>query len=148
MHSGLRRSRLTLRIILINASCPSCVPWEKFRRTTSTPARTRSRNTGSVLEAGPSVATIFARRWMGDSVKLNSANDIGKLQKEFDWGKGFSWVKGLLCVWSASLYMGDRSTDPLFHHARRRVQWSVRTVTDLKTRNPNVRKGNSALGVP
>ena len=62
MQSGLRSSRLTLRIIWISASFSSWVPWEKFRRTTSMPARTRSRNTGSVLDAGPSVATIFARR--------------------------------------------------------------------------------------
>ena len=86
MQSGLRSSRLTLRIIWMSASFSSCVPWEKFRRTTSTPARTRSRKTGSVLEAGPSVATIFARRWDGESVRLISANGMGRLQMKVQLG--------------------------------------------------------------
>ena len=38
------------------------VPWEKLSRATSRPARTNSRNTGSVLHEGPKVATILARR--------------------------------------------------------------------------------------
>jgi hypothetical protein len=40
MQSGLRSSRLTLRIIWMRASLSSCVPWEKLRRATSRPART------------------------------------------------------------------------------------------------------------
>src|SRR5271154_987306 len=38
------------------------MPCEKFRRATSRPARTSWRNDCSSFEAGPSVATIFARR--------------------------------------------------------------------------------------
>lgn len=46
------------------ASWSAVVPCEKFRRTTSTPARNmRSRTAGS-LEAGPSVATISAGQYV------------------------------------------------------------------------------------
>jgi hypothetical protein len=47
----------------------AAVPCEKFRRTTSTPARImRSSTTGS-LEAGPRVATIFVLRNMKDVLR-------------------------------------------------------------------------------
>ena len=39
-----------------------CVPCEKFRRTTLTPARTRSSSTPGASVAGPRVARIFVRR--------------------------------------------------------------------------------------
>src|SRR4028119_289798 len=42
--------------------CPSCSPWEKFKRVTSTPKRTTSWIASSVEVAGPRVATIFVRR--------------------------------------------------------------------------------------
>src|SRR6201996_4709823 len=54
----------TLRTISISLSFSGWVPWEKFSRATSRPARTSSRNTGSVLQEGPRVATILAR-WLG-----------------------------------------------------------------------------------
>ena len=88
MHNGLRSSRLTLRIIWISANFSSWLPWEKFRRITSTPARTRFRITGSVLEAGPSVATILARRGETGSVRLSGANDMGLLQGRFIGPRG------------------------------------------------------------
>jgi len=43
---------LTLRIFWMTATLRSCVLWEKFRRTTSTPARIKARMTASVFEAG------------------------------------------------------------------------------------------------
>ena len=79
MHKGFSSSWLTLRIIAISASFSSCVPCEKFRRTTSTPARTSSRKTVSVLDAGPRVATIFARRL---AAGLKTAEDIEKAPVE------------------------------------------------------------------
>src|SRR5580693_1365721 len=54
----------------------SKVPCEKFSRKTSTPARIISRITGSRLDAGPSVATILARRCATPSDGLNWAKDV------------------------------------------------------------------------
>src|SRR6266851_5937044 len=62
MQIGLPSSRETLRTISISLSFSGWVPWEKFSRATSSPARTSSRKTASVLQDGPSVATILARR--------------------------------------------------------------------------------------
>src|ERR1700741_683688 len=42
----------------------SALPWEKLRRTTSTPARTMRSSTAGSLDAGPRVATIFVLRNM------------------------------------------------------------------------------------
>src|SRR5271168_4260212 len=62
MQMGLRSSRATLRTIRISSAFCAWVPWEKLSRATSRPARTSSRKTSSLLLAGPSVATILARR--------------------------------------------------------------------------------------
>src|SRR5438552_1169243 len=43
------------------AECSSCVPCEKFRRNTSTPASINWRRTVGERDAGPIVATIFVR---------------------------------------------------------------------------------------
>src|SRR3989442_1024553 len=43
----------------------SCAtPWLKFKRTTSTPARSRRSSTAGSLDAGPNVATILVARVM------------------------------------------------------------------------------------
>src|SRR4249920_2608645 len=56
-------ARSTLRQVSRTSSArrmwSSAVPWEKFRRTTSTPARNIRSSTAASLEAGPSVATIL-----------------------------------------------------------------------------------------
>src|SRR5882757_1845370 len=75
MQIGLPSSRETLRTISISFSFSGWVPWEKFSRATSSPARTSSRKTASVLQDGPSVATILARRLCSagrllDSIRL------------------------------------------------------------------------------
>src|SRR5690606_2687517 len=44
------------------ARCSSGVPWEKFRRATSSPARIIFSSTTGELLAGPRVATILVRR--------------------------------------------------------------------------------------
>ena len=62
MQIGLPNSLETIRTMRIRSAFCSCEPCEKFSRATSRPARTSSRKTSGVLEAGPSVATIFARR--------------------------------------------------------------------------------------
>ena len=46
----------------IVSAWPSCVPCEKLKRKTSTPASINSRMAASVLDAGPSVAMIFVFR--------------------------------------------------------------------------------------
>jgi hypothetical protein len=50
------------RTTCIRAAWSSCVPWEKFSRAASIPARARSRTASRDDDAGPSVATIFVRR--------------------------------------------------------------------------------------
>ena len=62
MQMFLPSSAVTLRINWISFTLSGWVPCEKFNRATSMPARSRPRNTVSVLLAGPIVATIFARR--------------------------------------------------------------------------------------
>jgi hypothetical protein len=42
--------------------CSSGVPWEKFKRATSNPAKISASITSGELLAGPSVATIFVLR--------------------------------------------------------------------------------------
>ena len=42
--------------------CSSCVPWARFTRATSMPASPSSRTRSAVEVAGPSVATMLARR--------------------------------------------------------------------------------------
>src|SRR5947209_18794093 len=54
-----------LRRRLIMRACSSWVPWEKFRRATSMPRRSRSRRTASELLEGPTVQTILALREAG-----------------------------------------------------------------------------------
>ena len=49
------------RTSAMTAACSSCVPCEKFNRTTLTPARKSSRSIFGSREAGPIVATIFVR---------------------------------------------------------------------------------------
>src|SRR5580698_8322836 len=62
MQIGLFSSRAILRTMRISSAFCAWVPWEKFSRATSRPARTSSRKTSSLLLAGPRVATILARR--------------------------------------------------------------------------------------
>src|SRR5665213_171781 len=62
MQTGLLSSFAILRTMAMSSSFCWCEPWEKFRRATSRPARTSWRNTSSLLEVGPRVATILARR--------------------------------------------------------------------------------------
>src|ERR1700709_1502959 len=62
MQMGLFSSRPILRTTLRATAICSCEPCEKLRRATSRPARTSWRKTSSLLEVGPRVATIFARR--------------------------------------------------------------------------------------
>src|ERR1039457_1416466 len=125
MQSGLFSSRLTLRIIWMRASFSSWVPWEKLRRTILTPARTRSRKTGSVLEAGPSVATIFARRWMGDSVSAGSANGIS-----YNSNKCGEILRAVLSVCGPLYCTRGRAQRLPIHDGDRGVRLSVRSVTD------------------
>src|SRR5450631_2525035 len=105
MHSERRSSRLTLRIIWISCSFSSCVPWEKFKRATSTPACTSFRKTGSVFEAGPRVATIFARRCDGSADKFSS-NAIRETPVS-----GLAREGAHYGVQSDSVYMGGRGGD-------------------------------------
>ena len=53
---------------LIRSACSCCVPCEKFRRKTFTPACMRSRSRSGVPLAVPTVATIFVARCSGDDV--------------------------------------------------------------------------------
>ena len=51
----------------------SCaVPCEKFRRTTSTPARMMRSSTSGALDAGPSVATILVARGLPEMIMRRS----------------------------------------------------------------------------
>jgi len=47
------------------AACDSCVPWEKLRRKTSTPASMSRPSTSGARDAGPIVATILVRLMVG-----------------------------------------------------------------------------------
>src|SRR5450755_2550137 len=51
----------TRRTSSITARCSSCVPWEKFKRTTLTPDRKSWRIIAGSRDAGPIVATILVR---------------------------------------------------------------------------------------
>ena len=51
----------------------SAVPWEKFSRTTSTPARIIFSRTSGSDEAGPRVATIFVLRSMDTSLVVQNS---------------------------------------------------------------------------
>ncbi len=62
MQMGLRSSFATVRTMRMSSAFWAWVPWEKLRRATSRPARTSWRKISGVLEAGPRVATILARR--------------------------------------------------------------------------------------
>ena len=57
-------SAATLRTRRRVSRCCSCVPWERFRRNRSTPARTSPRSTVSSRLTGPRVAMILALRSM------------------------------------------------------------------------------------
>ncbi len=58
-----RRSRAAIsRTALTTARCSSCVPCEKLRRKTLTPASISCSSFSGLREAGPTVATIFVRR--------------------------------------------------------------------------------------
>src|SRR5215467_14036251 len=59
VRSSFMATRLSRSITRV---CSSWVPWEKFNRATSMPARIRSRSTASELLAGPMVQTILALR--------------------------------------------------------------------------------------
>ena len=59
MAMGRSSSSRTFWIMRILASCSSCVPWEKLRRATFTPALHMAENTPGSLLAGPMVAMIF-----------------------------------------------------------------------------------------
>src|SRR5262245_20161270 len=54
-------SLLIRRMSARTSECSSCVPCEKFRRKTSTPATINFRRTSGDRDAGPIVATIFVR---------------------------------------------------------------------------------------
>ena len=56
-----RRSAVS-RTRAMRARCSSAEPWARPRRTTSTPASSRSARTSGLSDAGPRVATIFVRR--------------------------------------------------------------------------------------
>src|ERR1700678_266985 len=62
MQMGFFSSRATVRTMRMRSAFCAWVPWEKLRRATSRPARTSWRKTSMVLDEGPRVATIFARR--------------------------------------------------------------------------------------
>jgi hypothetical protein len=47
------------------ATCAEGSPWEKFNRTTSTPARNTASSISGGSVAGPKVATMRVRRWCG-----------------------------------------------------------------------------------
>ena len=51
-----------VRTMRMSSAFWAWVPWEKLRRATSRPARTSWRKTSRVLQEGPRVATILARR--------------------------------------------------------------------------------------
>src|SRR5262245_52145354 len=89
----------TVRPVLVAISLTSlarfswscAVPWEKLRRTTSTPARTMRSSTAGSLDAGPRVATIFVLRNMkgvteilSDSPALDDRlpSGIARLEKD------------------------------------------------------------------
>ncbi len=55
------RSAVTRRMVAIVVACSACVPCEKFRRKTSTPAFTSAAIIVSSREAGPRVATTRVR---------------------------------------------------------------------------------------
>src|SRR5262245_1479524 len=56
-----RRSAIS-RAAFMTARCSSGAPWEKFSRTTSTPASIRASRVRGSRDAGPMVATILVRR--------------------------------------------------------------------------------------
>ncbi len=59
---GLCSRAAISRTLPITARCSSCVPCEKLRRKTSTPAWTSRSSCSGLREAGPTVATILVRR--------------------------------------------------------------------------------------
>ncbi len=69
---GLRSAAATARTIRMSSPFCAWLPWEKFRRATSTPARTSLRKISGVLHEGPRVATILARRVRGIPAKSSS----------------------------------------------------------------------------
>src|SRR5580698_11225361 len=62
MQMGFFSSRATVRTMRMRSAFCGWVPCEKLRRATSRPARTNWRKTSMVLQEGPRVATILARR--------------------------------------------------------------------------------------
>ena len=63
MPIGRENSTSSLRTVAWMSRKPSCVAWLIFTRNTSAPASNRRRIVSSLLEAGPSVATILTRRF-------------------------------------------------------------------------------------
>ena len=63
MPMGRANSTSSLRTMAWMSRRPSCVAWLMFTRNTSAPASNRRRIVSSLLEAGPSVATILTRRF-------------------------------------------------------------------------------------
>src|SRR5208283_5874969 len=107
------------------------------------PARTSSRKTGSVLEAGPRVATIFARRCDGESVKLNS-NAIGGGSKK----SRRMWVKRTVVRGQLHCTRAAGSIPILIHLPPGYRESLVRLVTDRKSGNGLAGDGNPGLAFP
>src|ERR1700689_2137744 len=93
---GFPSSLDTLRTISMSFSFSAWVPWEKLSRATSSPARTSSRKTVSVLQEGPRVATILARR-RGSAPEVSLAAIRLKLIRPSHWlaggGDGFQQLQ-------------------------------------------------------
>ena len=95
-------SSATRRIAASDREWSSCVPCEKFRRKTSTPASIRSRSRSSVSDAGPTVATILVRTrpggsgwWMGMTSRISEDQLRSQLKSSIlrdDTGPGLAMI--------------------------------------------------------
>ena len=60
------------------------MPWEKLKRTTSTPAVSMRSSTSGSLEAGPRVATILVLRGMGQIRRERARDEVHFVRRQFD----------------------------------------------------------------
>jgi len=132
-----------LRIIWISANFSFEWPWEKFRRATSTPARTPARERPARFGCRTSVATILARRWVETSDRFNGANDIR-------FAPGEDFLGGQSRIYAGSLHAARRMGPhhPFFYYAASEAQWSVGVVTDLRGPVQGLREQSLPAGVP
>src|SRR5579862_1421717 len=84
MAVGLWYRAEAARTSLTARACSACVPWEKFRRATSIPARISRSIICAELVAGPSVQTILARRTLAAGELVGGREFMNDAVKIFD----------------------------------------------------------------